>query len=380
MMDEISENEAYWLFFCEIEGLGNIRMDRMLDRFGSAKAIFKATDKELHNVAEECDIRGKVVAEITEKRRKYNPADEYMELDRLGLKFMSRENSAFPTRLLEISDPPNGLFYRGNLPDGKRPAVAIVGSRNCSIYGREMSLKLGRELAASGIDIISGMAAGIDGYAHRGALNGGGRTYAVLGCGAEKCYPSSNIDIYRRIPEQGGVLSEYGPGTPAFAGNFPRRNRLISGLSDAVLVVEAREKSGTSITVDMALEQGRDIFAIPGRVTDELSSGCNRLIRQGARLVTDTEDVIAELASHYGYLVDRRGKGDTGADIMLKSLNLSISENTVYKLLDMTPRSVGELAERADMEVAEVMSVLGLLELKELASPACSGMYIRRGI
>lgn len=198
----------------------------------------------------------------------------------------------FPQPLREIDDPPLGLYWKGRLPDYSKPSLAIIGARMSSAYGRVQARDFAIELARNGVQIVSGMARGIDGIAGKAALEVSDDSFAVLGCGVDLCYPRENLELYQQLVARGGVISEYPPGIPAARLNFPQRNRIISGLSQALLVIEAREKSGTLITVDLAAEQGRDIFALPGRVSDSTSHGCNALIRQGAGIATAPDDLL----------------------------------------------------------------------------------------
>ncbi len=218
-----------------------------------------------------------------------------METDRKIL-LADRE---YPRRLLEIPQAPKQLYVRGKLPEEGVPSVAVIGARDCSYYGQEVAKRLGRLFGENGIQVISGMARGIDGIGQQAALQAGGSSFAVLGCGADICYPRQNQDLYDRLCKQGGVISEYEWGTPPRAGYFPPRNRIVSGLADAVIVVEARKKSGTLITVDMALEQGKEVYAVPGRLVDDLSSGCNYLIKNGAGILLDMEEFMEELWKQY---------------------------------------------------------------------------------
>ena len=218
-----------------------------------------------------------------------------METDRKIL-LTDRE---YPRRLLEIPQAPKQLYVRGKLPEEGVPSVAVIGARDCSYYGQEVAKRLGRLFGENGIQVISGMARGIDGIGQQAAVQAGGSSFAVLGCGADICYPRQNQDLYDRLCKQGGVISEYEWGTPPRAGYFPPRNRIVSGLADAVIVVEARKKSGTLITVDMALEQGKEVYAVPGRLVDDLSSGCNYLIKNGAGILLDMEEFMEELWKQY---------------------------------------------------------------------------------
>ncbi|MBQ6538189.1 MAG: DNA-processing protein DprA [Eubacterium sp.] len=235
----------------------------------------------------------------------------------------------FPEKLKYIPDPPKRIYVKGSLPDEDKPAVAIVGARNCTPYGRDMARVFSFRLARSGVSIISGMALGIDGWSHQGALEAGGRTYAVLGSGVDICAPVTHQKLYNSILNRGGIISEQKPGTGPFPANFPKRNRIISGLSDAILVVEAGMKSGSLITADFALAQGKDVFVIPGRIGDELSAGCNRLINQGAIPVMTPEDIL-----------ERLGLESKPSQIQA----LSDEEYSVYEKITSEPISLSALA------------------------------------
>jgi len=219
--------------------------------------------------------------------------------DKQGIRRIGREDAEYPGRLLKIPDPPKELYVRGKLPEEGRPSVAVIGARECSEYGSYIAGRLGKRMGEAGVQVVSGMARGIDGISQEAALDAGGLSFGVLGCGVDICYPRQNRRLYEELCRVGGVLSEYAPGTPPRSANFPPRNRIVSGLADAVVVVEARAKSGTLITVDMALEQGREVYVVPGRVTDNLSVGCNRLMKMGAGILLDTEEFLGELWELY---------------------------------------------------------------------------------
>ena len=280
--------------------------------------------------------------------------EEYEKLGRLGISFVTMEQEEYPKRLLEIPDPPLGIYYKGKLPDDEI-SVSIIGSRDCSEYGSYVASALGKYLGERGIPVISGMARGIDGISQQAALEAGGLSYGVLGCGVDVCYPKSNERLYQKLTERGGILSEYPPGTPPAPFNFPPRNRIVSGLSQAVVVVEAAVKSGTSITVSMALDQGRDVYVVPGRVTDRLSDGCNRLIKQGASVFTDPKSFLEELQETYFIqCVSPAG----GRASRVKALNAKAPElpkelQGLWALLDHTPKSVEELQKN----LAEPLSI-----------------------
>lgn len=285
------------------------------------------------------------------------------------ISYISQKNQAYPEKLRHIYKPPKGLYVRGSLPDTSCLAIAVVGARECSYYGRETAFYFARELAKSGILIISGLARGIDAQAHKGALEGGGKTYGVLGCGIDVCYPKENKTLYTKVEENGGILSEYGAGEPPLAGYFPLRNRIISGLSEGILVIEARERSGSLITVEHGLEQGKDIFVLPGRINDELSRGCNRLLKAGAIPVTEPSDIL----QYYGLTADE------GSHQFKKNNNLlEKEEKMVYSKVCLVPKHINQVAEECGLPVLEVMQNLISLELKGYIKQPFKGYYITR--
>ena len=229
---------------------------------------------------------------------------ELEELEKEGIRLIAFLDENYPKRLLKIHDYPVGLFVRGELPDEERPAAAVIGARNCTNYGKQEAEYMAAELAKAGVQIISGLAYGIDSAGHRGALKAGGKTFGVLGCGIKICYPRENYGLYERMCRQGGVLSEWMPWEQPQQKNFPIRNRIISGLADLVLVVEAKEKSGSLITAACALEQGKMVYAIPGAVNDALSRGCHKLIYDGAGIAYSPEILLDE----WGLSVEKKDK------------------------------------------------------------------------
>lgn len=276
-------NYAYW--FSNIAGICNRTKNKLILAAGSAEELYFLPESQLKKIP---DVETEVLDRLIQARKKETqPA--YEKLCEAGIAFFSLEDTAYPEKLRGIPDPPYALYVKGRLPDEVQKSVAVVGARMCSEYGRAAALQLARRLAAQGICVVSGMARGIDTAGHMGALEADGITCAVLGCGVDICYPKSNTQLYHDILQKGCILSEYPPGTPPQPGLFPQRNRIISGLSDVVVVVEARERSGSLITADQALEQGRDVYAVPGRMYDSLSVGCNGLIRQGAGIISNIE-------------------------------------------------------------------------------------------
>ena len=286
------EERKYAYFLCSTYTIGGVRAERLLARFGSPRAVYEAETEEWR----ECV--GNSAAEALERQKKSGEWErEYGQLSEQQIHFLLREEKGFPGKLAEIPDPPYGIFYRGKLPDENEPAVAVIGARECSEYGRYVAEELGQYLGRAGIQVISGMARGIDGISQQAALSAGGTSYGVLGCGVDICYPAQNRRLYEELLEKGGLFSTYAPGTKPLPQYFPPRNRIVSGLSDALIVIEARQKSGTLITVDMALEQGRDVYVVPGRLTDRLSDGCNHLLTQGAGVFLSPESFAEDFSS-----------------------------------------------------------------------------------
>jgi DNA processing protein len=275
---------------------------------------------------------------------------------------LRRSDALFPARLRAIFDPPRALHVRGSgeLELLGRRVVAVVGARSCSPYGAQVARMLGRELAASGLVVVSGLARGIDGDAHRGTLDAGGVTVAVLGCGIDRDYPASNAQLSRRIEETGLVVSEYEPGVEPAPWRFPARNRIIAGLSEAVVVVEARERSGALITADFALEEGREVFAVPGEITSSLSAGTNALLKLGATPLTETDDVLDALG------IERTPAAE--------AVDVSPAAAQVLKLVRESPCGADELTARGVLDAGAVSVALTELELAGLIA-AADGVY-----
>lgn len=363
----------YWLM--NIKGFGKKRKISLLRKLGSAEEIFRAGQETL------CAAVGETAAgKIRESKSNWDIFTEYETLCGQKIKFTCYGDQDYPGRLSEIPDAPFALYYQGHLPSDEIPAVAIIGARACSEYGVYAAKEFGSKLAEMGIQIISGLAMGIDGIAQEAALAAGGESFGVLGCGVDICYPKSNRHLYERCKRQGGILSEYPPGTMPKAAFFPPRNRIISGLSDIVVVVEAREKSGTLITVDMALEQGREVLAVPGRITDSLSRGCNRLFRQGAGVAVSPIDIVEALSNlRYPFNIEETAK-KSGVKTVSGSDNISVKalspqERQVYEQLEILPRTPEEIWEKTGMSftIQEVMGILVELCLKGFAEARPEG-------
>lgn len=290
-----------------------------------------------------------------------------------GIRVVTRDDPEYPQRLRGIKDEPYGFFLLGNLPDPDAPSVAIVGARRATSHGKWFAEKLSSDLAMAGVSVISGMAEGIDGASHVGALNakGSGKTLAVLGNGVDICFPQVNLPLYRNLSKNGGIISEYAPGTPGIAYHFPERNRIISALSDVVIVVEAREKSGSLITVCRALDQGRDVMAVPGRPDDPYSVSCNRLIREGAGICTCADDVI----NYMQWNLFKKPKG-AGASAGEKPLgNLSPDEKLIVSVLSGMPKHIDDISRETGLEIIKLLTLLTELSLSEIITPVTNSMY-----
>lgn len=288
-----------------------------------------------------------------------------------NIKIYKKTEEGYPKTLLQLPDAPSRLYVLGELPDPMRPAIAIVGARNCSSYGKNMAYEYARILTQRGIQVISGLARGVDAAAHAGALAAGGKTYGVMGCGVDFCYPTSSRKLYHVMQQQGGILSEFAPGTPPLSYHFPLRNRIISGLSEAILVVEAKEKSGSLITADAALEQGRTVFALPGRAGDLLSEGCNRLIYQGAIPAWKPEIILEEM--------EWTGKKEIIQEDFTqeKKIVLAREDDLVYSCLDLNPKTVSQLQDETGLPSGSLLKSLYYLTAKDLAREVWQNYYIR---
>lgn len=305
---------------------------------------------------------------ILESIRTWKLQEEYEKLEQKGIWFVTRIDSLYPKRLQYIQNPPYVLYVKGQLPKEEVKTVGIVGARNCSPYGETMARMFGEELSKAGVQIISGMARGVDSAGQKGALQVGGSSFAVLGCGADICYPREQIGLYMELQEEGGVLSELPLGTSPLPQHFPARNRIISGLSDVVLVMEAKEKSGSLITADMALEQGKDVYALPGPVNSHLSRGCNLLIKQGAGVLLSPKEFLDEM----GILQQNKEENN-----QQKKLLLETTENMVYSCLDFSPKNLEELVKATNMPVVELLNVIMSLELQGFVREIAKNHYVK---
>ena len=356
----------YW--FARIQGVPAQKKICLRECMKSAEAIYYIEETRLRSFEflneQECS---RIIQ--AGKDREYKA--DYGRMTERGIRFIPYFSGEYPERLKEIQDPPYALYVKGRLPESGTKKAAVIGARRCTPYGEKYAVDFARALASRGVEIISGMARGIDGMGHRGALMAGGRTYAVLGCGVDVCYPREHIGLYSDILEQGGgIISELMPGAAPLPRNFPARNRIISGLSDVVLVMEAGRKSGSFITVDMALEQGRDVYALPGPVNSTLSDGCNRLIRQGAGILLSPEELLEEW-----------GLADAGSPAGSKlggkkEKTLESEEKLVYSCLGLYPKSADQIVSETRLCIRKVLDLLISLELQGYVEEISKNHYV----
>ncbi len=330
---DVMEEKAYAYWLSAMPGLGCNRIAQLIMRCGSAREVYRGSESIWKGIVTEqhrlC---------IEEARKGWDVEGAYENMQKQGIGMVILGEKEYPERLSHIPDPPFTLFYKGSLPREQGISVAVIGARACSDYGRFVAKRLGQTLGAAGIQVISGLARGIDGISQEAALGAGGKSFGILGSGVDVCYPVQNRKIYDKVLEQGGIISEFVPGTQPRSQNFPLRNRIVSGLCDVLVVVEAREKSGTLITVDMALEQGREVYVVPGRITDRLSDGCNRLLRQGASVLLSPLELLRDIREMGGE-IQESSEALPGAPEGCTAL-----ERSLYRLLDYTPRSLEEIS------------------------------------
>jgi DNA processing protein len=363
-----AEERQAWVVLGGLLDVGSKRCQLLVERFGSAREALAADRKMWIEVVGEKVAQGATVGPESWERA----AGQLRAIEKFGGRLLTLADEEYPVLLREIAQPPPVLFALGE-PVLDLPGVAIVGPRKASRYGLDVAGRLARGLAEAGLCVVSGMAAGIDTAAHRGALEGGGRTVAVLGCGVDVVYPAPNAELHRRIRKQGAVISEFPMGAQPDRGSFPRRNRIISGLSLGVVVVEAPERSGSLITMRYAAEQGRDLFAVPGSVLEGRNTGCHRLIIDGATLVEKAEDILEEL--HHWEI----GKERVERPVAQPEPPLSEAQQRIFSLLDREPCHVDQLAEQAEMGTADLLGVLLELELDGRVAQLPGKQFARAG-
>jgi DNA processing protein len=357
----------YWLGFSLIPEIGPKRLSLLLEKFeGDLETAWKASEASLRQSLDPQPLQN-----LLQFRTKIDLNREMAKVIQAGASLVTQEDASYPPLLKTLPDAPMLLYVRGTLTSGDERALAVVGTRKATSYGRDVAYGLSKQIAHSKVTIVSGLAQGVDSAAHRGALDGGGRTIAVLGCGIDRIYPPGNTELAQEIIRTGAVISEFPIGARPEAGNFPRRNRLISGLSHAVLVVEAPEKSGALITAAIAAEQGRDVFAVPGSIFSLASRGSNRLIQDGVKLVIDANDILDELDMVHEATQTRRQ-----AERVSPS---NPQESQILQHLGAEPIHIDDLARLCELPVSTVTGTLTILELKGLARMVGAMQYCLTG-
>lgn len=356
------ERKAYWVGFNLVRGIGAVRLKGLLDFFGSLEVAWQAPADALKNAG----ITGKVIENLLMVRKQVDLARVWDRIQSQGIQVLTWEDELYPRRLREIDQPPPVLYVRGEILDEDNWSVAIVGTRKITVYGRQVTEELAGFLAQHGITVVSGLARGVDGVAHDACLKAGGRTFAVLGSGVDLVYPPEHLRLADRIRERGALISDYPPGTPPDSVNFPPRNRIISGLSLATIVIEAGETSGALITATFAAEQGRDVLAVPGNINAPQSKGTNRLIQQGARPLLKPEDVLESLQLE---LVNEHHEART-------VLPTEPLEACILQVLGSQPLHVDEIGAQSGLSIDKVSATLTLMELKGMVRQVGGMNYV----
>jgi len=358
------KEKAFLCSLHEVNGIGSKSLWKIKEVFGSFQACYEANMRDLHASFLAEDVINSIIT-----LRNSDPLADLNQMAAAGIESITWEEDAYPAMLRHISNPPYILYYRGRIDCLDDPAIAVIGSRLASYYGKNTARKLGRELAARGITVVSGLARGIDSEAHRGALEAG-KTVAVLGCGLDVVYPPENDKLYSEIAGNGALISEFPMRTRPEPGNFPMRNRIISGLCRCIVVVEAQEKSGALITADFALEQGRDVFAVPGPINSKTSAGTNNLIKQGAKLITCCEDIIED----YSDLSQPAAQSMEQADLYF----LTAEENRIIEAMGSDPNHFDYLLNISGFDFGQLSTLLLQLELRGIIRALPGNYYIKQ--
>lgn len=357
--------ELFWL--SHIHGITARRLRRLLQRYSSFERLFNLSKKDI--TVQNGFTEHEAVSWGRAFDERVSILERMEQLEERGIKFVTFQEIEYPSALNSIEEKPYWLYYRGKLPPNQGSYVSIVGARNCTEYGKQVAQWLAGKLAEQGIYVVSGLANGVDTCAHQGALRAKKDTWAVLAGGVDVCYPPNNQNLYKRIQQQGGILSETSPGVRCMPYLFPLRNRIIAGLSDVTVVVEARKKSGSLITAELAIEQGKDVFAVPGRFGDELSEGCNLLIKDGAFIVTNLQDILEILNKnrHKIRFVPESSKK-----------TLANEKKIIYSELSFNPISMEELLIRTGFSIGQLMTLLLEMEFDGWIVQPIKNYYIRK--
>jgi len=356
------DDKKYWIGFNLIKGIGAVRMQALIQHFGDLELAWKAAPAELA----EAGLGLKLIERIVQARENVDLDKVWKKIEAQDIHILTWEDESYPQRLKEIDQPPPVLYIRGEYLQDDLFAVAIVGTRRVTAYGRQITEEISAFLAANGITVISGLARGVDAIAHQTALQAGGRTIAVLGSGVDKIYPPEHRRLAEQMMERGAIMSDYAPGTPPDASNFPPRNRIISGLSLAVVVIEAGETSGTLITAEFAAEQGREIFAVPGSILAPQSKGTNKLIQRGALPLLSVDDLMQAL--------DLTRVGEQKA--ARKIIPANETEARLMTVLGAEPLHVDDIRNQTELPIEKVSAALALMELKGMVRQVGGMNYV----
>lgn len=356
------DKNDYMMWLSRALGQNNKRIINILRFFGSPEEVYNSERKAYLSVKGITDdVADKLIS------AKKNAEEWCDELKRLGIEYISLLDDRYPRLLRETCDAPVGIYVKGQLPEKNNHCISMIGARRCSEYGKRMAAKFSSEIAKEGVWIVSGMARGIDSVSHKGTLSVGGKTIAVLGFGHNKCYPSENKQLMKRISETGCVLSEYPPDTEPEVYYFPQRNRIIAGMSEALIVVEAGKKSGTLITVDKALDYGRTVMAVPSNITSLCGEGTNELIKQGCPVVTCTDDVFFEIG------LERKKKAEEKTKV-----NVSDDEAEILNLLSSEPELFDEIVRKSKKTIQDVQYILTMLEINGLIEKLAGNRFVKK--
>ena len=356
------DDKHYWVGFTLIKGIGAVRLQALIHHFGDLESAWRADPADLA----EAGLGAKVIERVIQAREKVELEKIWEQIARQGIKILTWEDEAYPSRLKEIDQPPPVLYVRGEYLPEDVFAVALVGTRRVTPYGRQITEEIAGFLAANGMTVVSGLARGVDAIAHTAALKAGGRTVGILGSGVDKIYPPEHRALAEQMMERGAIISDYAPGTPPEASNFPPRNRIISGLSLAVVVVEAGETSGALITAEFAAEQGREVFAVPGSILAPQSKGTNKLIQQGALPLLNASDLMQALN------LTRVGEQKAAR----KALPADAVEAQLLTVLSEQPVHVDELRNQTGLPIEKVSATLTLMELKGMVRQVGGMHYV----
>ena len=352
----------YWLGFNLVRGIGPVRLRMLLDLFGDVQSAWEASEQVLREIK----LDRRALENFLKVRHQVDLDEVLRQIERAGAQVLTWATPDYPGLLRQIPDAPPVLFVRGTLTPADEWSVALVGTRKATVYGREVTHRLATDLVQNRVTLVSGLARGIDSIAHKAALEAGGRTLAVLGCGVDYIYPAEHRKLAEAIVENGALVSDYPLGTRPEAANFPARNRIISGLSLGVVVVEAGIKSGALITADFALDHGRDVFAVPGSILSPASAGCNRLLHDGASIVTEVGDILEPL--HLDQVSEKQ--------LAREILPANATEAAILERLTAEPRHLDELSREIELPVETISSTLVMMELKGMTRQVAPLQYV----